>query len=75
LEDFLKKGNGFIYMSFGSFAEISTFPEHIQNAFFNTFKKLKNVQVVWKMNVERPKDLPDFVFTTNWVPQQAVLCN
>jgi hypothetical protein len=32
-------------MSFGSFAEISKFPEPIRNRFFCSFKKLKNVHV------------------------------
>ncbi len=76
ITDFLTKPGGeagIIYMSFGSFAEISDFPPETRDVFMNTLRKLKNYKILWKINVERPSGLPDYVYTAKWMPQQAIL--
>jgi glucuronosyltransferase len=71
IKEFLKDDE-FIYMSFGSYAEISSYPEEAQKVIFNSLKKLK-LKVLWKSDVERPKDFPKNIYTAEWMPQQAIL--
>jgi len=75
MEAFVTKSGtkGFIYISFGSCAEISKSPPEIRNAFFTALRKFKNIQFLWKWEGEFPKEhLPNVLFV-KWAPQQDIL--
>ncbi|XP_021956809.1 UDP-glucuronosyltransferase 1-7C [Folsomia candida] len=81
ISDFLstpsgEKDEGFIYMSFGSCVEIANFPPHIQNEIVNTLRKLRNIKILWKIDIAEPlKDLPAHIYTAKWMPQQDILAH
>jgi len=63
---------GFIYVSFGSFADIGTAPPEFQNIFYQAFAKA-NVRFLWKRPGKRPKEMPGNVLTGDWMPQKDIL--
>ncbi|KAL7302507.1 hypothetical protein TKK_0005149 [Trichogramma kaykai] len=67
--------NGFVYFSFGSMVRIETFPEHILKIFYDAFRKIAPIRVLWKIAKpeELPSGLPDNVLTDTWLPQMEVL--
>ncbi|CAB0035783.1 unnamed protein product [Trichogramma brassicae] len=66
---------GFVYFSFGSMVRIETFPEHILKIFYDAFRKIAPIRVLWKIAKpeELPSGLPDNVLTDTWLPQMEVL--
>jgi UDP:flavonoid glycosyltransferase YjiC (YdhE family) len=77
LEEFLKKGDGFIYMSFGSQADFLQMEESQQQVFIGAMKALPKMQFVWKVdNLEFVKEFPaKNVYISKWMPQQDILAH
>jgi len=48
--------------------------EHRQ-AFYATFKAMKNLKFLMKWESDRPRDLPASVKISSWFPQQDILGN
>ncbi len=75
MESFLEKGDGFIYLSFGTYAEFLKFDPSIQQAFIGAMQNLSHVQFLWK--VESDKFINEFpknnVYISSWMPQQDIL--
>ncbi|CAH1737610.1 unnamed protein product [Aphis gossypii] len=63
--------HGVIYFTFGSVISMSTLPNHIQNAFKETFAQISQ-RILWKYEGEM-KDKPINVMTSNWFPQRDIL--
>jgi len=74
VEDFIggSGDNGFVYVSFGSEADMAKAPQNIREIFFKSFGKSKT-KFLWRWNGERPKEMPGNVLTASWMPQQDVL--
>lgn len=72
MADFIKTSEDFIYVSFGSEADMAKSPPHIRDAFFNSIGKSKS-KFLWRWKGERPADMPKNVFTAAWMPQQDIL--
>ena len=64
---------GFIYISFGSYAQVSRLPLESQQIIYDVLKKFSKIRFIWKWEGERPFEMPDNVFTAKWVPQHALL--
>ncbi|XP_008210453.1 UDP-glucuronosyltransferase 2C1-like [Nasonia vitripennis] len=67
--------HGFVYFSFGSMIRIETFPDHMLDAFYKTFKNIAPVRVLLKIArpEELPAGMPSNVLTQSWIPQIQVL--
>ncbi|XP_014616297.1 PREDICTED: UDP-glucuronosyltransferase 1-3-like isoform X1 [Polistes canadensis] len=65
--------NGFIYVSFGTNANPSTFPEKLLDSFFHVFSNLP-MKVVWKLKGNFSK-ISDNIYTAEWFPQQNILAH
>lgn len=63
--------NGFIYVSLGTNAPMSAFPQHMQDVFFDVLANLP-YKVIWKVDVELPNK-PDNIYVAKWFPQQSIL--
>lgn len=72
MEDFVKSGDGFIYVSFGSEADMAKSAPHVRASFLNSVGNSKT-KFLWRWNGDRPEDMPKNVFTAAWMPQQDVL--
>jgi len=74
MEDFIAGGGaeGFIYVSFGSAAKLSSGPKYLQDLFFRAFKNSK-IRFLWRWEGSRPANMPENVYTAEWMPQQAIL--
>ncbi|ODM95387.1 UDP-glucuronosyltransferase 2B18 [Orchesella cincta] len=74
MEEFVKGSgdNGFIYVSFGSEADMSKSPEFIRKIFFSAVGKIKT-GFLWRWDGEKPVGMPDNVMTAKWMPQQSIL--
>ncbi|CAL8144001.1 unnamed protein product [Orchesella dallaii] len=73
MEDFINKGKeGFVYISFGSFVDLTKFPDEIQQRFINALLKFPSIQFLWKLN-KTPENLPDNFYVDKWLPQQDIL--
>ena len=72
--DFIKGAGqaGFIYVSFGSGANIADAPFELQNTFYTAFRKSK-IRFLWKWDGARPAEMPPNVMTAEWMPQQEIL--
>lgn len=72
---FLEKGDGFIYMSFGTYAEFLKFDKSIQQAFIGTMQNLLHIQFLWKVEDDSfIKEFPNSnVYISKWMPQQDIL--
>ncbi|XP_021955947.1 UDP-glucuronosyltransferase 2B20-like [Folsomia candida] len=76
LEDFIASGdNGFILLSFGTFAAINNLPIHLQHVFFNAMKAVPKYQFLVKYNQDRPDWVPKNVHTLKWVQQQDLIAH
>ena len=64
---------GFIYISFGSYAQISRLPLESQQIIYDVLKSFSKIRFIWKWEGVRPLEMPDNVFTAKWIPQQALL--
>lgn len=75
MESFLSKGDGFVYMSFGTYAEFHKFDVSIQRAFIGAMQKLSHIQFLWKVDDETLiHEFPNRnVFISKWMPQQDIL--
>jgi glucuronosyltransferase len=74
MDEFIQ-GNGdqgFIYVSLGSSAKSTDFPDALKDVFFHTFGN-SSVRFLWKWESEVPKEMPKNVFTSDWMPQQDIL--
>ncbi|XP_032453936.1 uncharacterized protein LOC100123458 [Nasonia vitripennis] len=67
--------DGCVYFSFGSFTRIETFPRHILEAFYRSFKNIAPTRVLLKIAKpeELPPGLPPNVMTQSWFQQIQVL--
>jgi len=74
MADFIEGGGdaGFIYVSFGGLADITTAPQEFLNILYKAFGESK-VRFVWKRNGERPKEMPTNVYTKDWMPQKDII--
>jgi len=63
----------FIYISFGSAANIARGPKYLQDKFIQAFTKMKDMKFVWKYEGERTPEIPSNVFIAKWMPQQDIL--
>lgn len=75
MEDFINSATkGFIYISFGTMADFTRFPKHIQINFINALENFPEIKFIWKsQNAITVKELPKNVFVTKWAPQQTLL--
>jgi glucuronosyltransferase len=64
---------GFVYISFGSYASTANLPIETQQMFFDVLRSFPKVNFIWKWEGLRSKEMPGNVYTTEWAPQQAVL--
>jgi hypothetical protein len=71
--EFLRGSEGFIYMSFGAFADIASAPIEFQNIFHNVFVRRNNVRFIWKRSGGRPAVMSDNIYTSVWLPQKDIL--
>ncbi|KAJ8680730.1 hypothetical protein QAD02_016517 [Eretmocerus hayati] len=67
--------DGCIYISFGSMVRIETFPKHVLDALYASFKNISPVRVLMKIAKpeELPPNLPKNVMTQSWFSQLQVL--
>lgn len=76
LQDILKfidnSPHGVIYFTFGSIVEMSTLPDHVQNAYKDGLSQVPQ-RVLWKYDGEM-KNKPTNVMTRKWFPQREILC-
>ncbi|KAL5240578.1 hypothetical protein ACI65C_007988 [Semiaphis heraclei] len=63
--------HGVIYFTLGSIVEMSTLPEHIQNAYKDGLSQVPQ-RVLWKYEGEM-KNKPTNVMTRKWFPQREIL--
>lgn len=75
MERFLDKSDGFVYVSFGTYADFNTFDPSIQRAFIGAMQNFSQIQFLWK--VENDSLINEFpngnVFISKWMPQQDIL--
>jgi len=76
LQDILEyidnSSHGIIYFTLGSIVEMSTLPDHIQNAYKDGLSKVPQ-RILWKYEGEMKKK-PINVMTRKWFPQREILC-
>ncbi|CAL8144007.1 unnamed protein product [Orchesella dallaii] len=73
MDDFINRGKeGFVYISFGSLLDFTTFPDEIQQRFINALLKFPNIQFIWKLP-KTPDNLPKNFYVDKWLPQQDIL--
>ncbi|XP_050437635.1 UDP-glucosyltransferase 2-like [Adelges cooleyi] len=63
--------NGIIYFTFGSSIKMSSFPDHIKNAFKLALARLLQ-RILWKYENEM-EGKPENVMTKKWFPQRDIL--
>lgn len=75
MEAFVEKGDGFIYMSFGTYAEFEKLDSSIQQAFIGAMQNLPHIQFLWKVeNASLIEEFPNKnVYISKWMPQQDIL--
>ncbi|XP_050431391.1 UDP-glucosyltransferase 2-like [Adelges cooleyi] len=72
IQEFIdNSSNGVIYFTFGSTVKMSSFPDHIRNAFKLALARLPQ-RILWKYESEI-EDKPDNVMTKKWFPQRDIL--
>ncbi|XP_031777616.1 UDP-glucuronosyltransferase 2C1-like [Nasonia vitripennis] len=66
---------GCIYFSFGSMVVIESFPKPMLKAFYDSFKDIAPMRVLWKIDKPQllPDGLPANVMTQKWFAQNQVL--
>ena len=65
--------DGFIYISFGSAAQISKAKPEFQRTFLNALRKSKT-RFILKWESDRiPNEMPTNVYTAKWMPQKDIL--
>ncbi|KAJ6643628.1 UDP-glucosyltransferase 2 [Pseudolycoriella hygida] len=74
---FFDKGDGFIYFSFGSFANFFQLDKSTQQVFIGAMQKLSHIQFLWKVDdTSLMKEFPNNnVFISKWMPQQDILAH
>lgn len=76
LEEFLSKGKkGFIYMSFGTYADFQRFDPDVKEAFIGALRSFPEIQFVWTVaNTSLAEEFPEKnVYVSKWNPQQDLL--
>ncbi|AGA16170.1 egt protein [Thysanoplusia orichalcea nucleopolyhedrovirus] len=71
-----KSKNGTIYVSFGSSIDTKSFANEFFHMLINTFEKLKDYTILWKIDNEAIKPtttLPANVITQSWFNQRGLL--
>ncbi|XP_015178625.1 PREDICTED: UDP-glucuronosyltransferase 2C1-like, partial [Polistes dominula] len=72
LKEFIDNAtNGFIYVSFGTNANPSTYPKKLLDIFFHVFSNLP-MKIVWKLKGNYPQ-ISDNIYISEWFSQQEVL--
>lgn len=66
--------HGVIYFSFGSNIQGSDMPQHLQEIFIKTIKKLPQ-RVLWKFEGTPPTNIPSNVLIWKWFPQHDILAH
>lgn len=76
LEDFIgnKKDDKFVYVSLGSVAEFTRFPEAAQKEFIDALRAFPDIKFIWKTKVEI-KNLPGNIKQVTWAPQIELLAH
>ncbi|VVD02543.1 unnamed protein product [Leptidea sinapis] len=64
--------HGVVYVNFGSNVQSAELPEAKKQAFFNAFRKLKQI-VIFKWEDGEVTNKPDNVITRKWLPQKDIL--
>ncbi|CAL8109967.1 unnamed protein product [Orchesella dallaii] len=77
LETFLNKGNGFIYVSFGTYADFQRMDVPTQQALIGAMRSFPDLQFVWKVgNDSLVNEFPKRnVYISSWMPQQDILAH
>lgn len=71
--DFIENSpQGVIFFTFGSTTNMTSLPDHIENAFKEALVQVPQ-KVLWKYSGEM-KDKPNNVMLRNWFPQRDILC-
>jgi hypothetical protein len=74
LETYINSGDdGFILLSFGTYAAISSLPLHLQAIFFAAISKFPNIRFLVKFNGDPPENFPKNAKAVQWIPQQDVM--
>ena len=66
---------GVVYVSFGSALSPSAMTEEQKNVFFETFRELKNVPIIWKWDDDDLSRMPENVLVRKWLPQNDLLAH
>ncbi|OXA44491.1 UDP-glucuronosyltransferase 2A3 [Folsomia candida] len=77
LESFITNSStkGFILLSFGTYADLSSLPKYLQNYFFNAMSKVPDMKFIVKFNAKPPYGLASNIKTVNWIPQQDLIAH
>ncbi len=75
LDVFLERGSGFIYLSFGTYADFNRMDTSTQQAIIGAMRSFPSIQFVWKVqNDSLVQEFPDRnVYISSWMPQQDIL--
>ena len=75
ISDFIGKSK-FIYVSFGTTADITKGPKELKDKFINAYKNARDLKFIWKWEGDsKTLNLPPNVYTAKWMPQQEILGN
>ncbi|KAJ6643627.1 UDP-glucosyltransferase 2 [Pseudolycoriella hygida] len=77
IAQFLEKSDGFIYISFGTYADFLQMDKPTQQAFIGAMRSLSHIQFLWKVDdLSLINEFPDNnVFISKWMPQQDILAH
>uniref|UniRef100_A0A1I7T4B3 glucuronosyltransferase n=1 Tax=Caenorhabditis tropicalis TaxID=1561998 RepID=A0A1I7T4B3_9PELO len=65
--------DGFVVLSTGFTAQWKKSPEHIRQAYIDTFKALPNLLFIWQFDSELPSNAPSNLIVKHWLPLQDLL--
>jgi hypothetical protein len=76
LTDFVDSGtDGFIYFSFGTFANISSITRSLKDTFFGAMGSFTNIRFIVKWHEDMSVGLPENIKFVTWAAQQDILGN
>ncbi len=74
MEDFVNSAEkGFIYISFGTAVEFTSFERDVQLEFIQALYAFPELRFLWKASKGLNETLPENVMITKWAPQQTIL--
>lgn len=73
ISDFIEAAEKVILLAFGSSMDFSTMPKHLEDVFFETFRRFPKINFIVKANGSRPKHCPENLLLEKWIPQKEVL--